>query len=235
MLSKFKVVPMAQLKVTPPAPSGCLQYFTEPAGTIMSFNYGHYLANIDYAICIERLPTTCKVVFRAVDQFGVSMYGGARQYTAGVGDGDCLFDYLSIPGGALEGNSETRDRHCGTILSNTRGDSMGQLITSRSNGPIILRFHTGTTTDRSVKAGFKIMYEQSSNCESLAQDPNRQTTNGNLMGPFSLYSPTPVSATLYEGSDQQGTLVETVDNKLTPEAGVERQSRSRSNTKKFRF
>lgn len=235
MLSKFKLVPIAQLKVTLPAPSGCLQYHNDPAGTIMSFNYGQYLANMDYAICIERLPTTCKVVFRAIDQFGISMFGGARQYSAGVGDGDCLYDYLSIPGGAQDGLRESKDRRCGTILSNYRGDSVGQLVTTRSNGPIVLRFHTDSTYDRTVKAGFKISYEQSSNCEQVTQDQATSPANGNPFGPFTLYSPTPVTATLYDGTGS-GVVAESVDNKITSDQiGADRESRSRSNAKRWKF
>lgn len=163
--SKLRFIPFATLKVTHPAPSGCLQYFTEPTGTISSFNYGRYLANTDYAICIERSPTTCKVTLRPVEKFGIFMSSGVRQNFAGVGDTDCLYDYLSIPGGALDGMKETKDRHCGSILSNVHGDSIGQSIVTRTNGPIVLRFHTGDTQDRSVSQGFKIQYEQSSNCE----------------------------------------------------------------------
>ena len=234
MLSKFKLVPMALLKVTPPAPSGCLQYHSDPSGTIMSFNYGHYLANMDYAICIERLPTTCKVVFRAIDPFGISTVGVQRLMAAGVGDGDCLYDYLSIPGGTLDGSRETKDRRCGTVLSNFRGDSNGQMVTTRSNGPIVLRFHTDAAHDHAVKAGFKITYEQSSNCEQVTQDLNQQTSPANafLSG---LYSPTPVSATLYDGSGSGSAIVESVDNKITPEAGADRESRSRSNAKRWKF
>lgn len=40
------------------APVGCLQYFTEPNGTIESFNYnqgnGPYFGSFDYAICVRR-------------------------------------------------------------------------------------------------------------------------------------------------------------------------------------
>lgn len=40
------------------APAGCLQYFSDPNGTIESFNYnqgnGPYFGNLNYAICIRR-------------------------------------------------------------------------------------------------------------------------------------------------------------------------------------
>ena len=243
MLSKLRFLPYATLKVTLPAPSGCLQYHSEPSGTIMSFNYGQYLANMDYAICIERLPTTCKVIFRAVDKFGISMFGGARQFYSGVGDADCLYDYLSIPGGALDGSRESKDRHCGTVLSNYRGDSNGQVVVSRSNGPIVLRFHTDSQYDRTVKAGFKLMYEQSSNCEQVTSDPNQPNLNANNQnnpfGPY-MYPPTPVSANLFDGMDgsTMGDMM-AVDNKVAVETigsgSGDRESRSRANAKRWKF
>lgn len=50
------------------APIGCLQYHTDLTGNIRSFNYdpadgGHYQSNLDYAICIQRSPNTCRVEF----------------------------------------------------------------------------------------------------------------------------------------------------------------------------
>lgn len=237
MLSKFRLIPMAALKVTIPAPAGCLQYFTEPSGTIMSFNYGHYLSNMDYAICIERLPTTCKVVFRAVDTFAISMSTGSRQFTAGVGDTECLYDYLSIPGGSRDGMRETRDRRCGTILSNFPGSSTPEPVVTRSNGPIVLRFHTDSRHDRSVKAGFKLFYEQSSNCEQVLTDDGQ---NPSSVNPFNtigtvaaaqlqMYTPTPMSAFL-----EPETSVQT--NKLFMEDQLsDRESRARSNAKRWKF
>lgn len=56
MFSPF--TPRAELKVSVTAPTGCLQYFTEPSGIVESFNFGEYLNNMDYAICIERQPNT---------------------------------------------------------------------------------------------------------------------------------------------------------------------------------
>ncbi len=47
----------------PPAPAGCLQYFTSPSGTLESFNFrdssSPYPILLDYAICIKRQSGYC--------------------------------------------------------------------------------------------------------------------------------------------------------------------------------
>lgn len=44
------------------APNGCLQYFPNENGSVVSFNYnyghGPYLSNLDYSICFRRTSTT---------------------------------------------------------------------------------------------------------------------------------------------------------------------------------
>lgn len=236
MLSnRFRFIPTATLKVTLAAPSGCLQYFTQPSGTIMNFNYGQYLSNMDYAICIERHPTACKVIFRATDSFGISMTTGSKQFYSGVGDNECLYDYLSIPGGARDGLRETRDRRCGTVLSNQAGSSTPEAVVSRSNGPIVLRFHTDGVYDRDVKSGFKISYEQSGNCENIIADQpgiNQSPYGAAAAAQFYASPPvTPVSSPLMENEEMFSGL----NNKLTLEEQQDRESRARSNAKKFKF
>lgn len=54
------------------APHGCLQYHTDLSGNIRSFNYdpadgGHYQSNLEYAICIQRSPNTCRVEFNQIE------------------------------------------------------------------------------------------------------------------------------------------------------------------------
>lgn len=109
---------------------------------------------------------------------------------------------------------------------------MGQSVVTRSNGPIVLRFHTDSTYDRAVKAGFKIAYEQSNNCEQVALDPNQASSPMNPFSNFALFSPTPVSASLYESG---GSGLENVDNKIGMEPGADRESRSRANAKRWKF
>lgn len=199
MLQKFQNL-FAKLKVTIPAPAGCLQYFTESRGTIFSFNFGQYLSNMDYAICIERAPTTCKITFKA-DEFGIDKSSGAK-VSSGVGDIDCSYDYLMIPGGSLTGDSipPTKDRFCGGFLNSMQGTFRNDPIVSKANGPIVLRFHTDNSYDHSVKAGFKITYEQSSNCEQTILD-NNNAGAFTSSSPLFPYTPTQVSAAaLSEGS-----------------------------------
>lgn len=234
MLSKLRFLPMSTLKVTLPAPSGCLQYFTQPSGTITNFNYGQYLSNMDYAICIERHPTACKVIFRSTDAFGISMSTGSKQFYAGVGDNECLYDYLAIPGGARDGMRETRDRRCGTIFANTAGTSSPEAVVSRSNGPIVLRFHTDSLYDRDVKSGFKISYEQSGNCENVITDQNMMNQSP-YSNAFMYASPaTPaMAASLLEEQPSFQTHINS--NKLTLEEQQDRETRSRSNAKRWKF
>ena len=249
MLQKFQNL-FAKLKVTIPAPAGCLQYFTEPRGTISSFNFGQYLSNMDYAICIERAPTTCKITFKA-DEFGIDKSSGAK-VSSGVGDIDCSYDYLMIPGGSFTGDSipPTKDRFCGGFLSSIQGLFRNDPIVSKANGPIVLRFHTDNSYDQSVKAGFKITYEQSSNCEQTILDSNANAGPFTSSSPLFPYTPTQVSAALSEGS-YSSSKVSHVDQLVNDQHQVppspdlsaggsgyelERtEAKSRSNSKRFKF
>ena len=203
-----------------PAPHGCLQYYTAPIGVVESFNFGEYLNNLDYAICIERQPTTCRVIFSASDfQWSVDKAGADKQFS-GVGDQECPWDYLNIPAGSATGDpitkiSATYDRYCGGVLNFQNRLSYPAPVISKANGPIILRFHTDNTQDATVKEGFRLRYEQSStNCVPMYQ-----------MGASGFtFQPTPVLANLVanavgknshevEGS-QQGRSSHRNNNKL---------------------
>ncbi|XP_067004160.2 uncharacterized protein [Anabrus simplex] len=124
------------------APTGCLQYHTEMAGTIQSFNYqdgqGHYQSNLDYAICIQRSPNTCRVEYRQTENslFWINSAEGP-ELQEGVGRTGIVscdltsHDYLHIPGGRggsinEEGDGATEqtvlstastDKFCGRSLS----------------------------------------------------------------------------------------------------------------------
>ena len=91
----------ATLRMTIPAPAGCLQYHTTSNGIIESFNFGHYFNNLDYSICIERHPNICKVVFSCQDTgFGIETNNVGMQISEGAaGDEQCSRDYFMIPGG----------------------------------------------------------------------------------------------------------------------------------------
>jgi hypothetical protein len=170
-----------------PAPMGCLQYFTASTGTIESFNFGEYLNNLDYAICVERQPSTCRVIYSASD-FLWSIDSALTDKTrSGVGDNDCLADYLMIPAASQTGDGQTFDRYCGGKLNYQTDQLQEAPVISKANGPIVLRFHSDATQDPSVKDGFRLKYEQSST-DCLPQFSLSFTNNPNF--------PTPVVANL---------------------------------------
>ncbi|XP_050432399.1 uncharacterized protein LOC126840591 [Adelges cooleyi] len=71
-----------------PAPDGCLQYFTDKTGTFESFNYnkgmGHYMGDLNYAVCFKRYSDTCGIRFKPV-KFQLA-YNGKQ---ANAMDRDC--------------------------------------------------------------------------------------------------------------------------------------------------
>ncbi len=170
-----------------PAPMGCLQYFTATTGTVESFNFGEYLNNLDYAICIERQPSTCRVIYSASD-FLWSIDSALTDKTrSGVGDNDCSADYLMIPAGSQTGDGPTFDRYCGGKLHYLTDQLQEAPVISKANGPIVLRFHSDSSQDTTVKDGFRLKYEQSST-DCLPQFSLSFTNNPN--------QPTPVVANL---------------------------------------
>lgn len=146
---------------TPRAPMGCLQYFTQPSGIIESFNFGQYLNNMDYSICIQRQPDTCRLVFTSSD-YDWSLNGvGVSASSSGVGDQDCARDYLLIPGASRTGDGFTYDRYCGGRLNYYRGQSLSAPVVIKTAGPIVLRFHSDNQYEHMNNGGFRLQYEQS--------------------------------------------------------------------------
>lgn len=147
---------------TPRAPMGCLQYFTQPSGIIESFNFGHYLNNMDYSVCLQRQPDTCRVVFTSSD-YDWSLNGvGVSGSSSGVGDQDCARDYLLIPGASRTGDGFTYDRYCGGRLHYYRGQSLSAPVVIKTAGPIVLRFHSDGHYEGLNNGGFRLQYDQSS-------------------------------------------------------------------------
>lgn len=146
---------------TPRAPMGCLQYFTQPSGIIESFNFGQYLNNMDYSICIQRQPDTCRVVFTSSD-YDWSLNGvGVSGSSSGVGDQDCARDYLLIPGASRTGDGFTYDRYCGGRLNYYRGQTLSAPVVIKTAGPIVLRFHSDGHYEGLNNGGFRLQYDQS--------------------------------------------------------------------------
>lgn len=147
---------------TPRAPMGCLQYFTQASGIIESFNFGQYLNNMDYSICIQRQPETCRLIFTSSD-YDWSINGvGISAATSGVGDQDCARDYLLIPGASRTGDGFTYDRYCGGRLHYYRGQTLSSPVVIKSLGPIVLRFHSDSHYEQLNNGGFRLQYDQSS-------------------------------------------------------------------------
>ncbi|KAI1290339.1 hypothetical protein HDE_08035 [Halotydeus destructor] len=183
---KIPFLQMATLKVSIPAPTGCLQFFTQSSGIVESFNFGQYLNNMDYAICIERQPSTCKIIYSASDyEWNLDKYGGQKT-VAGVGDMQCVTDYLLIPGGSATGYGQTFDRFCGGKLNYLADASTEAKVVSKASGPIVLRFRSDNQQDWDMKEGFRLRYEQShSNCEEM------YSTNTATSGQASNTQPSP--------------------------------------------
>lgn len=140
---------------------GCLQYFNQPSGIIESFNFGQYLNNMDYSICIQRQPDTCRIVFASSD-YDWSLNGvGISGSSSGVGDQDCARDYLLIPGASRTGDGFTYDRYCGGRLHYYRGQTLSAPVVMKTSGPIVLRFHSDAHFESINNGGFRIQYDQS--------------------------------------------------------------------------
>lgn len=146
---------------TPRAPIGCLQYFTQASGIIESFNFGQYLNGLDYSICLQRQPETCRIVFTSSD-YDWSINGvGVSGASSGVGDQDCARDYLLIPGASRSGDGFTYDRYCGGRLHYYRGQTLSSPVVIKTTGPIVLRFHSDAHYEGLNNGGFRLQYDQS--------------------------------------------------------------------------
>ncbi|XP_047025149.1 uncharacterized protein LOC124633831 isoform X1 [Helicoverpa zea] len=148
------------------APSGCLQYYTEPQGYLESFNYRDksdiviaktpsYLNNLNYAMCIERKAETCSVTYTNTgtmeivnyDTYGLPVIPPGQ---AGVEILNCPNDWLLI----------TATRLCGDRLNDGsvfQDFTVDAPITDNNAGPIVVWFHSDESY---VGDGFKLMYQQ---------------------------------------------------------------------------
>lgn len=186
---------MLRTQITPRAPNGCLQYFTSPSGIIESFNFGQYLNQMDYSICIQRHQETCRIVFTSSD-YDWSINGvGVSSATSGVGDQDCARDYLMIPGASRNGDGFTYDRYCGGRLNYYRGQTLSSPVVIKTNGPIVLRFHSDATYESVNSGGFRLQYEQSNqDCMyHSAEEAGSLTSSQLIMSTFGDSQPLPSS------------------------------------------
>lgn len=218
-------------QLTFPAPTGCLQYFTSPSGTIESFNFGQYLNNMDYSICIERQPDTCRMIYTSSDaNFGIE--AAVVSTMPGVGDEQCSTDYLMLSGGSQNGEGVTKDRYCGGVLSYSGNVLSNSPVISKINGPIVIRFHSDARWHSTLKEGFRVKYEQSStDCPVV----NSGNVNGlNLQNSPNLvqYSPNLPLGTLQlqSGYDSKSSAIEV----STSEKEATNKPRTTARTMKYR-
>ncbi|XP_075167971.1 uncharacterized protein LOC142240148 [Haematobia irritans] len=141
------------------APAGCNQYFTQPSGTIKSFNFhengsSYYLPNMNYVMCIKSIPGATMIEYQT-SKFSMSnevpILGGY--------DNDCHStvqtegrreDYLMIPQSFVSSGLHLQPTYyCGNSLQNTPA-----LVAS---APFILYFSSDGITDE-TETGFSINY-----------------------------------------------------------------------------
>ncbi|XP_047522014.1 uncharacterized protein LOC125060930 isoform X2 [Pieris napi] len=146
-------------------PSGCLQYFQEEQGYLVSFNYrdiseisigktSSYLNNLNYVICIQRQPGSCSITYKNAGYMQIVNYNGGlpilppRQ--AGVEIFNCPSDWLLI----------SAVRLCGERLNDgsaVQDFSFDAPVTDSAVGPIMVWFRSDSVyTGR----GFKLHYQQ---------------------------------------------------------------------------
>ncbi|CAD7082002.1 unnamed protein product [Hermetia illucens] len=121
------------------APSGCLQYYLDGSGTIMSFNYAsspnglpnsigvegsRQLANQRYGICIRMGANKCSITYSQIssDIYSFTMTGDVGAIdpvllgTVDVQSQQCTMDFIIIPNPAQGGVQLDSDRFCGLGL-----------------------------------------------------------------------------------------------------------------------
>lgn len=70
-LGRLWEIKITQLEFRSKAPTGCLQYFREPKGSIQTMNFadnGRHLANQDYTICMRQEVGMCSIVYEPCDE-----------------------------------------------------------------------------------------------------------------------------------------------------------------------
>ncbi|KAG4077894.1 hypothetical protein HA402_013828 [Bradysia odoriphaga] len=153
------------------APQNCLQYYQDANGVVQTFNYDDlaeivevrnptYFNNLNYAICIKRLPEFCTIQYTNiigkfelpfqlvnVDLDGTSVIPSGQ---AGAEIYNCADDFISVNGIRL----------CGDKLNDgsvTDDFTISAPVADYSAGPIIIPVRTN---DAVVGRGFKLIYQQ---------------------------------------------------------------------------
>ncbi|VVC32163.1 Hypothetical protein CINCED_3A025412 [Cinara cedri] len=164
------------------APDGCLQYFTDEDGSFESFNYhkgqGHYLGNLNYAVCFKRNVTTCGIKFEAV-KFQMAYNQNLTRFTERDCDTAKIIaasqttedvrtaespsetetahlhnDYLLIPDGRYSAEKLFASKYCDGSLEHIDD------VKIKTRGPLYVAFISDdySSPDEDVEIGYKINY-----------------------------------------------------------------------------
>ncbi|XP_060861770.1 uncharacterized protein LOC132938770 [Metopolophium dirhodum] len=169
------------------APDGCLQYHVEKKGIIESLNFfngkGHYVGDLNYAICFKRYPDTCGIKFIGIN-FEFATNGNSSQSTdrdcdtlsgltvskhptAIIGTTPINMDYVVIPDGLSTvdaGLSVHASKYCGRSLR-----ILSEVVVV-TQFPLFLGIVTDKYSDlKNLEIGFKIKYKLLTNCKTLHQ------------------------------------------------------------------
>ncbi|KAG8285692.1 hypothetical protein J6590_075426 [Homalodisca vitripennis] len=132
----FKVR-VTQLKNDSPllAPNNCLQFYTEPQGSVESFNYSPfnsttsiapgYFNNLNYAICFKKTDNFCGIVYSNVAAGGMEFdfeivnkeAGKITQFynQTSADDNFCRIVYSNVAAGGMEFDFEIVNKEAGKI------------------------------------------------------------------------------------------------------------------------
>jgi len=139
------------------APEGCTMYLTGVTGTWSSYGYVDGVTSTEhpqsqnYQVCIRREEGYCSI--RHSTTSSTSFYFSGQDDSASVttgfrGSTDCYLDFITIPGGSLDGSSgnaattTAQDRYCGKFLGWSPAATTPQPIVSN-----VLPFRVGVWTD----------------------------------------------------------------------------------------
>ncbi|XP_022228595.2 uncharacterized protein LOC111078297 [Drosophila obscura] len=141
------------------APAGCQQFYTEPTGTIRSFNYqamlgSNYMPDLNYNICIKSVASASMIEY-AFSKFSMAMQiGDAEGYDefchATVHTTGRQEDYLMIPQGILAKNTAYQPTYyCGT----------NDNLLVYASPPYLMHFSSDELTlDEAMETGFSLTY-----------------------------------------------------------------------------
>uniref|UniRef100_A0A336MSC2 CSON000532 protein n=1 Tax=Culicoides sonorensis TaxID=179676 RepID=A0A336MSC2_CULSO len=93
--SRLWEIRVTQIPFSQRAPSGCLQYFTEPEGILKTFNFaenGRHLAGQNYKACFRQNPGTCSIAYEPCNEQSFRIGPSLLDDDSGGGGGGGLAD-----------------------------------------------------------------------------------------------------------------------------------------------